>query len=391
MSFVVLRRALAAVVVLVVIVAALRPGLRYYRYYMSHVSTDDAYVDGTVGLIAPRVQGTVTAVYVNDNWRVKAGSLLLTLDPRDYQARVEQLQAQVEHAKQTIDQLFAQLSAARAGMRMADSQLHQARLDYNRALQLRDAGVVSHEYYDLAATALRVAEADQALASHQVQQAIAALGGELDDKARYQRPIVQQAEAALKASKLDLSYTGIAAPFDGIITHKVVHVGNRVQAGQPLMAVVPVKGLYVSANYKETELTDVRIGQAADVWADIYPGYLYPAHVDSIAMGTGSAFALLPPENATGNWVKVVQRIPVKIVLNQPPPPDKPLRLGLSVEVAIDITDKSGPLLTSTLQEQHLLRHPGTVPYEVLQGGEFDLTPSPEPPFGNQTQIFPHK
>jgi multidrug resistance efflux pump len=129
-----------------------------------------------------------------------------------------------------------------------------------------------------------------------------------------------------------------------------------VQPGEPLMALVPTDRLYVTANYKETQLTDVRVGQPADVEADIYPGYIYKAHVDSISVGTGAAFALLPPENATGNWVKVVQRVPVKIVLNQPPPADKPLRMGLSVEVTIDISDTRGALLTSTLQnlyEQH--------------------------------------
>ena len=126
------------------------------------------------------------------------------------------------------------------------------------------------------------------------------------------------------------------------------------------MALVPIRGLYITANYKETQLTSVRVGQPAEIEADIYPGYIYRAHVDSISIGTGSAFALLPPENATGNWVKVVQRIPVKIVLDQPEPPDKPLRMGLSVEVTIDISDTRGPLLTSTLQHEY--GQHGTIP-----------------------------
>ncbi|MGZ6227290.1 MAG: HlyD family efflux transporter periplasmic adaptor subunit, partial [Candidatus Binataceae bacterium] len=226
--------------------------------------------------------------------------------------------------------------------------------------QLKAQGVVSSEFYDQAATAMRVAMATEGLAEHQLVQAEAALGVNREDHTRYDRPVVEQASAALEAARLNLSYTVIRAPFEGIVTRKSVHVGHRVEVGQPLMALVPIRGLYITANYKETQLTDVRVGQPADVEADIYPGYVYRAHVDSISIGTGSAFALLPPENATGNWVKVVQRIPVKIVLDNPEPMDKPLRMGLSVEVTIDISDTRGPLLTSTLQHQFQER--GTIP-----------------------------
>ena len=129
---------------------------------------------------------------------------------------------------------------------------------------------------------------------------------------------MKQAEAALEAAKLDLDYTKLTAPFAGVVTHKTAHVGNRVQVGEPLLAIVPLGKLYVTANFKETQLTDVRVGQKAEIVADIYPGYTYQGHVDSISMGTGAAFSLLPPENATGNWVKVVQRVPVKIVIDGP-------------------------------------------------------------------------
>ena len=176
---------------------------------------------------------------------------------------------------------------------------------------------------------------------------------------------MQQARAALEQAKLDLAYTRITAPFDGVITHKSVHVGHRVQPGEPLMADVPTQHLYLIANFKETQLTYVRVGQKATVEADIYPGFVYHGHVDSISMGTGAAFSLLPPENATGNWVKVVQRIPVKIVLDEEPPADKPLRLGLSVETAVDISDTRGPLLSSILQ-RHFFKEGHVVPNENL-------------------------
>jgi membrane fusion protein (multidrug efflux system) len=381
------RILLAAVIIL--LIAAIFPALRYYRYLSSHVSTDDAYVDGSVGLISSRISGTVVKVFVEDNWRVKAGDTLVELDPRDYQVEVHEAQAQLERARQTVDQLYAQVEAARSGVRLAESQLKQARIDYNRARVLKAKGVVSSEYYDQATTALRVALATEGLAKHQLMQAEAALGTNGEDHTRYARPVVQQASAALEAAKLNLSYTTIKAPFDGIVTRKSVHVGHRVEAGQPLMALVPVRGLYITANFKETQLTDVRVGQPADVEADIYPGYTYRAHVDSISIGTGSAFALLPPENATGNWVKVVQRIPVKIVLDQPEPPDKPLRIGLSVEVTIDIADTRGPLLTSTLQ--HVYDQHGTIPESLRQMRPLDngvpqyhVIPPTQPPIQSQ-------
>ncbi len=374
MNSALVRRLIMAAAVFALLIAAI-PAHRYYRYFTTHVSTDDAYVDGNIVLVTPRVAGTVTNLYVMDNWSVKAGDLMVTLDPHDFEVRVDQAQATLGRARETVDQLFAQVSAAEAGVELADSELKQARLDYGRAAALRDSGVVSREFYDRAATALNVALANKALAEQEVGRARAALGGDDQDHARYQRSIVQQAEASLEAAKLDLSYTQMRAPVSGIITHRSVHVGHRVQVGQPLMSIVPTNSLYITANYKETQLTDVRVGQRTGIEADIYPGYTYRGHVDSISMGTGSAFALLPPENATGNWVKVVQRVPVKIVLDSPPPPDKPLRLGLSVEVAIDTSDTHGALLSSILQRTY--RSPGgqTIPPESLDMQDENVEP----------------
>ncbi|HTY56834.1 MAG TPA: HlyD family secretion protein [Candidatus Binataceae bacterium] len=352
MSWIPGRRILVLVGVVILLIAAVPYVLRYYRYFSTHVSTDDAYVDGNIDLISSRVPGTVSRLYVQDNWIVNAGDLLLELDPRDFQARVDRDQAQLERAHQIVDQLFSQLQVADAGVKLADAQLLQARLDFQRAQALHTSRVVSEDYYDHAYTALKQAEANRQLTQQEVERSKAALGGSLDDHARYARPIVEQAQADLNAALLDLSYTRITAPVNGIVTRKAVQLGHRVQPGQPLMSLVPVDSLYITANFKETQLTDVRVGQKVDVEADIYPGYVYHGHIDSISFGTGSAFSLLPPENATGNWVKVVQRVPVKIVLDQKEPADKQLRLGLSVDVAIDISDTSGPLLSSTLQHR---------------------------------------
>jgi len=392
-----LRRALLAILIVAALLA-IAPALHYYGYYSTHVSTDDAYVDGTVALVSTRVAGTVSAVYVEDNWTVKRGDLLVTLDPSDFQVRVNQAEAQLSRAKQTVDEMFAQVKAAQSGLDLAESQDKQARLDYDRADKLRKAGIVSSQFYDQAVTAFRMGEANVALAQHEVAQANAALGeptgasatpvsnlvpqhsdGTNDDAvqeearqreeglddSRYDRPIVQQARAALQQAKLDLAYTKITAPFDGVITHKSVHVGHRVQPGEPLMADVPTQHLYIIANFKETQLTYVRVGQKVNVEADIYPGFVYHGHIDSISMGTGAAFSLLPPENATGNWVKVVQRIPVKIVLDDEPPADKPMRLGLSVEASVDISDTHGPLLASIIQ-RHYTKDGQVTPNEDL-------------------------
>lgn len=380
-------RIILLVVAVVVVLVAISPSYHYYEYFESHVSTDDAYIDGSVSLVSSRIPGTVARLYVMENWGVKAGDLLLTLDPRDYQVRMAQAEAQLARAKQSVDELYAQLQAAEAGVSLAGSQLREAQLDFNRAKALREQNVVSTQFYDQATTALRVAVADQALAEHQLQQARAALGGDIIDHARYDRPIVQQAQAVLEATKLDLSYAEVRSPVTGIVTRKSVHVGNRIQPGEPLMALVPVDRLYVTANFKETQLTDVRVGQPADIQADIYPGFVYRGHVDSISVGTGAAFALLPPENATGNWVKVVQRVPVKVVLNEKPPSDKQLRMGLSVEVTVDITDKRGPLLSSTLQQMYQERQ--EIPWMTPENLQYQPQQSNANPAIGQPVVHP--
>jgi membrane fusion protein (multidrug efflux system) len=205
--------------------------------------------------------------------------------------------------------------------------------------------------------------------------------GSVGKTERSSHSLIQQAEAAVREAELNLSYCTIVSPIEGVVSRKAIEVGQRVQPGQPLMAVVPLHDVYIEANYKETQLTDVRVGQPVEITADIYPGYIYRGTVESLSAGTGAAFSLLPPENATGNWVKVVQRLPVKILLQEPPPTEKPLRVGLSVEVSIDTSNRQGPFVSSLRQQQTqqraaLLERPAREPS--------GLTPTSAPGRGGQ-------
>lgn len=185
----------------------------------------------------------------------------------------------------------------------------------------------------------------------EADQARAALGNAATSE-RSEHSLVKQAEAAVREAELNLSYCILAAPMEGLVSRKSIEVGQRVQPGQALMAIVPLHNAYIEANYKETQLTHVRVGQPVEIRADIYPDHVYHGKVESLSGGTGAAFSLLPPENATGNWVKVVQRLPVKITLTEVPPPELPLRVGLSIETSIDISNREGSRLSSLLQQQ---------------------------------------
>ena len=353
-------------------------GKQWWEYSSTHVTTDNAYVAATVAQITPRIPGVITEVLVDENWNVKAGQVLARLDPQEYEVRLAQAEAALARTRENVDQLFAavdvsvekrrsahsQIETAQADVTTAQASFHQAELDLQRAKALFAEQIIPAYQFDKAKTQydaalsslhskqkqLEQAQKDEAMRGKEHEQAKAALGGE-SNSARYDRALVKEVEAAVREAQLNLSYCTLVAPIDGVISRKSLEVGQRVQSGQPLMAVVPLERVYVEANYKETQLSEVRVGQPVEICSDIYPNVAYRGKVDSLSAGTGAAFSLLPPENATGNWVKVVQRLPVKVVLDQPPPPDHPLRVGLSVEVTIDTTDRSGPLLSSLRQQ----------------------------------------
>ncbi len=302
----------------IVLVGLVGLGLRRWIFSLSHVSTDNAQVDGHIVPILPKVGGFVTEVRVDENRQVKAGDTLVVLDDRDYRVRLAQADADLGVALAAVSNR-ARVGQAEAQVEQAQANAQKARADLERLKPLADQDIVSKQQLDAAEASARAADA--ALAAAQ-----AALVGA---DAR-----VAAARAARDQAALNLTYTRIIAPANGVVAKKSVEVGQLVQPGQPLMSLVPLEDVWVSANLKETEVENVKPGDPADFTVDAYPGIRFRGHVQSLSPATGARFSLLPPDNATGNFTKVVQRIPVRVR------PDKidpvhPLRPGMSVVVTI--------------------------------------------------------
>jgi membrane fusion protein (multidrug efflux system) len=373
-------------------------------YYHNRVSTDDAQVDGHVVPIASKIYGNVAQVLIDDNQPVKAGQVLVRIDPRDYQARVDQAraalalaeaqaqaagvgvpwtqettqsgssgaeaqlanaQAEYEKAKYTYERdSTAELAFAQANVDARQASSDRAQADLERMKLLVAKAEISQQQYDAYLAAARVASselqaakeqlaaaqksADLARAAMEAAQAkvAQARAGVNQAQANFKQvrmrqadeasavAAVAQARANLEAAELQLSYTTVTAPVEGVVTKKSVEVGQIVQPGQGLLVLIPLQDIWVTANFKETELAKVRPGEKAEVHVDMY-GKTFAGHVDSVAGATGARLSLLPPENATGNYVKVVQRIPVKIILDAIPSERAILRPGMNVEATI--------------------------------------------------------
>ena len=346
-----LRKPLVRLGLILMLLVFLGAGLGYWYYLTIFVSTDDAYVDGYVGLVSAQVPGRVARILVDNNDFVRQGQMLASLDPQDYQTAVAQAEANLNRLRQDFASKYAKAAKARAQVAEAEARLNQAITDRKRYRNLYDRGTVPRQTLDRADTTYKVAKATVEQAQHEEQEALAAIGGSTRIPLEEQ-PAVKEAKARLQQTRLNLSYTEVVAHITGFVTRRQVEVGNWVQPGQPLMSLVPLEitDLWINANYKETQLTHVCIGQPAEVTVDAYPKVKFKGRVDSIMAGTGAAFSLLPPENATGNWVKVVQRVPVKIVLLPPFPEDRPLRLGMSTIVTVDTRERSGPKLLKQTQ-----------------------------------------
>jgi membrane fusion protein, multidrug efflux system len=314
-------------------------------YYLTSVapyeSTDDAFIDGYVPLISPRVAGPVTKLLVTDNQEVSTGDALVEIDPRDYQASLSQAQADLAAAQSQLGSAQAQVEVseskvtqAQASVTSAEAQNQRANADLKRYESV-ESRAVSKSDFDQAQAEARSAVADLDSAHSQVKAAQA--GVDLSQAAvEAANAAIQQAQAKLDQAQLNLSYTKIVAPFDGHITARTVQLGNYVSPGQALFALVP-KQIWVTANFKETQLTYMRPGESVEVHIDAYPKQDFKAKIDSLQAGTGARFSLLPPENAVGNYVKVVQRIPVKIVFDEDLPTNLDISPGMSVEPKVRV------------------------------------------------------
>ncbi len=314
-------------------IVVLVAGSWWYLTSGRYVSTDDAYIQAARTMISSDISGRVVAVAVHDNERVAKGQLLFAIDPRPFRIAVDEAKAMLATARLQVDALKATYRLKAADAKAAQDTLAYQQREYDRQRQLVASGTASRQAFDQAQNALQMAQQKVVSTQSDIANTLAQLGGN-PDISLDQHPLVQRAQAALDKAELDLGYTMVKASEPGIVT-KVdqLQVGSYVTASAPVFSMMS-KRVWVEANFKETELTYMHPGQAATVEVDTYPDVVFNAKVESLSPGTGLTFSLMPPENATGNWVKVVQRLPVRLLLDDPR--DRLLHAGLSATVSVD-------------------------------------------------------
>jgi membrane fusion protein (multidrug efflux system) len=317
----------AMMVVAVIVIIGLIAGYFYTGYRRTHISTDDAFIEGNIHIIASKINGTVKEIHVADNQRVKQGDLLLEIDPADYNLKLREASSVVNAEKARLAESETRIAAARANLELQQANLKLAETEKSRAENLFQKEVLPRDRYDRAMTANEVAVAQVKAAEEQLRSA--------ESQKKTQTATIRQKEATAALADLTAHYTKIYAPVDGYVTKKSVQIGNQIQQGQPLMAVVALDDIWIVANYKETEMGAIRPGQDVRIKVDSFPGRTFKGKVDSIMAGTGVTFSLFPSENATGNYVKVVQRIPVKIVFDREADKEGILRIGMSAEPTV--------------------------------------------------------
>jgi membrane fusion protein (multidrug efflux system) len=302
-------------------------------------STDDAYVAGNIVAVTSRENATVIALYADNTQQVRQGQLLIEMDPSVADVNMRAAEANLARAARAVHGTFASADSYSAQLEQAEVALAQAKSDYQRR-QAALAGAVSGEELGHARDAVSAAEAAVNSARSGLVQARSSIAGV--DIAH--NPDVLAAEAQLRAAAIVLAHMKIVAPVDGVVAQRTVQVGQRVNAGAPLMAVVPLSNVWVDANFKEVQLARMRIGQPVNITTDIYGSKVtYHGKIAGLGAGSGSAFSVLPPQNASGNWIKIVQRVPVRVALDPAELKDNPLRIGLSVTATVDVHDQSGP------------------------------------------------
>jgi membrane fusion protein (multidrug efflux system) len=336
------RKRALTILGVVVVIGAIVWAVFHFLLAAPEQETDDAYVAGDVVAITARDPGQVTAIHADNTQVVKAGQPLIDLDPATAEVGVASAEAELARAVRSTRSEFSKVNETGAAVVQAEAELARARNDLARRRGAAAEGAISGEELSHAADQVKVASATLQLArSQQAQSRNGVTGTTVSNN-----PAVLAAIAAYRRAAITRSHMHVVAPIDGVVAQRTVQLGQQVSAGMPLMAVVPLDRVWVDANFRETQLRDLRIGQAATVTADMYGDDLvYHGHVVGLGAGSGNAFALLPPQNASGNWIKITQRVPVRIALDKGELRRNPLRVGLSVNATVDTADKSGTMV----------------------------------------------
>ncbi|MBD9501694.1 efflux RND transporter periplasmic adaptor subunit [Pseudomonas sp. PDM23] len=336
------RKRWLLILLAVVILAGLASVAWELLYGRWHEDTDDAYVNGNVVQITPQITGTVVSIGADDGDLVHKGQVLVKFDPSDADIALQQAEANLARTVRQVRGLFSNVDGYKADVATKKVALSKAEADFKRRQNLANDGAISQEELAHARDALDTARSSLTNSEQQLDTNRALV----DDTVIASHPDVKAAAAKLRQAYLDDARAVIIAPVTGYVAKRTVQVGQRVQPGAALMAVIPLDQVWIDANFKETQLKHMRIGQPVEIRSDLYGGEVkYSGTVDSLGVGTGSAFSLLPAQNATGNWIKIVQRVPVRIRINSEELAKNPLRIGLSMDVNVSLHDQSGPAL----------------------------------------------
>ncbi|CDZ81390.1 Multidrug resistance protein MdtN [Candidatus Rubidus massiliensis] len=337
------RRKLIWITSLALILLTLLIGLYWFFYLRWEESTDDAYVDGYMITLSPQVQGSVTAFYADDTDKVVEGQLIVQIDPTDYLLAFEQEKVSLALAVRQVSQLIQEVKQREADVNIQKARLERTKQDLENRLKLRGTKSLSKEDYEHASADFRAQEAALIQSERLLDSAKANLG----TTNPLHHPLIEQEKVRLRNAFVNLQRCKVLAPTHGFVAKRNVEVGEWITPGTPLMNIIPLDDVWIYANYKETQLQWLREGQPVDIEADIYGRrVIYKGKIEGILGGSGSVFSLLPPQNATGNWIKIVQRVPVKVTIDKEQLKDFPLLLGLSVYTTASLRDTSGPFLS---------------------------------------------
>ena len=329
-------------------------GLIWFCYWLIWgrfaIYTDDAYVNGNLVQLMAQVPGTVIEINTDDTQLVTQGQLIIKLDPADMHIALQHAESALAETVRQVRQNFENAASAEATLILRNADLKKAQLDLKRRMGLVGENAVSREELQHNKTAAESAQAQYDFALHNLRAAQALV----ENSHLYTHPLVERAKANYKTAYLNVQRTTIVAPVTGYVAKRNVQVGQQIMVNTPMLAIVPLREIWVEANYKENQLQNLRIGQPVELLADAYPDVTYHGKIFGLGAGTGAAFSLLPPQNATGNWIKIVQRLPVRVMLDPEEIKKHPLQLGLSMRVTTDIHDVSGHMLAQIASQKSI-------------------------------------